>query len=164
VILHMTVYLSRSTYLNVAETGASVPYDSCLLLYSFLPSFTPSFSCVTLDAGTVPWHQLKPARGNHVCVFITAVPITKLFAWGEGDSGTMIRTRPATLFPHPRAANCNGSQWDEQGTVRSTKMSSNVSLLACVCLLLQYLFQSCSRGGRGIVKDMCYGGRVTLAW
>jgi hypothetical protein len=32
--------------------------------------------------------------GGHVrvcdlsmCVFITAVPITKLFAWGEGDSG-----------------------------------------------------------------------------
>jgi hypothetical protein len=23
----------------------------------------------------------------HVCAFITAVPITKLFAWGEGDSG-----------------------------------------------------------------------------
>ena len=23
----------------------------------------------------------------NVCVFITAVPITKLFAWGEGDSG-----------------------------------------------------------------------------
>jgi hypothetical protein len=22
-----------------------------------------------------------------VCVFITAVPITKLFGWGEGDSG-----------------------------------------------------------------------------
>ncbi len=22
-----------------------------------------------------------------MCVFITAVPITKLFAWGEGDSG-----------------------------------------------------------------------------
>ena len=22
-----------------------------------------------------------------VCVFITAVPITKLFAWGEGESG-----------------------------------------------------------------------------
>ena len=22
-----------------------------------------------------------------LCVFITAVPITKLFAWGEGDSG-----------------------------------------------------------------------------
>jgi hypothetical protein len=26
----------------------------------------------------------------------------------------------------------------------------------CVCLLLQYLLQSCSRGGRGIVEDMCY--------
>jgi hypothetical protein len=26
-------------------------------------------------------------------------------------------------------------------------------------LLLQYLLQSCSRGGRGIVKDMCYERR-----
>ena len=25
----------------------------------------------------------------------------------------------------------------------------------CVCLLLQYLLQSCSVGGRGIVEDMC---------
>jgi hypothetical protein len=24
---------------------------------------------------------------RYVCVFITAVPITKLFAWGKGDSG-----------------------------------------------------------------------------
>ena len=24
---------------------------------------------------------------RRVCVFITAVPVTKLFAWGEGDSG-----------------------------------------------------------------------------
>ena len=26
----------------------------------------------------------------------------------------------------------------------------------CVCLLLQYLIQSCARGGRRIVEDMCY--------
>jgi hypothetical protein len=26
----------------------------------------------------------------------------------------------------------------------------------CVCLLLQYLIQSCARGGRWIVEDMCY--------
>jgi hypothetical protein len=26
----------------------------------------------------------------------------------------------------------------------------------CVCLLLQYLIQSCSRGGRRMVEDMCY--------
>jgi hypothetical protein len=30
-------------------------------------------------AASVPRHK--------VCVFITAVPVTKLFAWGEGDSG-----------------------------------------------------------------------------
>jgi hypothetical protein len=28
--------------------------------------------------------------------------------------------------------------------------------LMCVCLLLQYLIQSCARGGRRIVEDMCY--------
>jgi hypothetical protein len=31
-----------------------------------------------------------------------------------------------------------------------------VSVCACLmCILLQYLLQSCSRGGRGIVEDMC---------
>ena len=29
----------------------------------------------------------------------------------------------------------------------------------CVCLLLQYLLQSCSRGERGIVEDMRYERR-----
>jgi hypothetical protein len=28
-----------------------------------------------------------------------------------------------------------------------------------VCLLLQHLLQRCSRGGRGIVEDMCYERR-----
>jgi hypothetical protein len=31
--------------------------------------------------------------------------------------------------------------------------------LACVCLILQYIKQSCLRGGKGIVKDMCYERR-----
>jgi hypothetical protein len=30
------------------------------------------------------------------------------------------------------------------------------SVYMCVCLLLQYLIQSCWRGGRRIVEDMCY--------
>jgi hypothetical protein len=29
--------------------------------------------------------------GLCVCVFITAVPIINLFAWGEGDSGGSVR-------------------------------------------------------------------------
>ena len=32
-------------------------------------------------------NKLPSQSQSHVCVFITAVPITKLFAWGEGDSG-----------------------------------------------------------------------------
>ena len=31
--------------------------------------------------------SLLRMRTSNVCVFITAVPIIKLFAWGEGDSG-----------------------------------------------------------------------------
>jgi hypothetical protein len=33
-----------------------------------------------------------------------------------------------------------------------------------VCLLLQYLLQSCLRGGRGIVQDMCYERRRAEAF
>ena len=33
-------------------------------------------------------------------------------------------------------------------------------LRVSVCLLLQYLLQSCSRGGRGIVEDMCSIGSL----
>jgi hypothetical protein len=32
--------------------------------------------------------QVCPVRGlTPVCVFVTVVPIIKLFAWGEGDNG-----------------------------------------------------------------------------
>jgi hypothetical protein len=34
-----------------------------------------------------------------------------------------------------------------------------VGLGVWVCLLMQYLLQSCSRGGRGMLEDMCYEGR-----
>ena len=34
-----------------------------------------------------------------LCVFITAVPITMLFAWGEGDSESGIR-RASTALDH----------------------------------------------------------------
>ena len=76
-------------------------------------------------------------------MFIIAVPLIKLFAWGEGES--------------------------------------RVATIECVCLLLQYLLQSCSRGGiecvlqsvcvyycstyyklfawGGEVEDMCYERR-----
>jgi len=34
----------------------------------------------------LPFHH-SLSYCSTVCVFITEVPITKLFAWGEGDSG-----------------------------------------------------------------------------
>jgi hypothetical protein len=51
-----------------------------------------------------------PERGalEWMCVFITAVPSTKLFAWGEGDSGYckwfLHPCIPATLRHKPSVA------------------------------------------------------------
>ena len=55
------------------------------------------------------------------CVFITAVPIIKLFAWGEGDSGGHV------LRETTSRGLC--------GLVCPSRTSEKM----CVCLLLQYL-------------------------
>jgi hypothetical protein len=36
------------------------------------------------------------------------------------------------------------------------KESCSRGVVVVLCLLLQYLVQSCPRGGRRIVEDMCY--------
>ena len=51
----------------------------CLLLQYLLQSCWRGLSCVFITAV--------------VCLF-TAVPFTKLFAWGEGDSGGHVRFKP----------------------------------------------------------------------
>jgi hypothetical protein len=57
----------------------------------------PGFTADALDPSIVSLNTNKSSSSGRrrrdvivsVCVFITAVPITKLFAWGEGDSGRM---------------------------------------------------------------------------
>ncbi len=39
---------------------------------------------------------------------------------------------------------------------RERERAGEVRLYGSVCLLLQYLLQSCSRGGGGGMEDMCY--------
>jgi hypothetical protein len=45
---------------------------------------------------------------------------------------------------------------DFVGAKRRREVSVRCYKCVCVCLLLQYLIQSCARGGRRIVEDMCY--------
>ena len=71
------------------------------------------------------------------CVFLTAVPITKLLARGEGEWRTCA-TRDDELRP----------VW-----------TSLPITYCCVCLLLQYLLQSCSRGG---IKHNAAHGRLRI--
>jgi hypothetical protein len=53
-----------------------------------------------------------------------------------------------------------GGEGEEKGSARGSVDSAATILqqwpVVCVCLLLQYLIQSCARGGRRIVEDMCY--------
>ena len=72
-----------------------------------------------------------------LCVFITTVPNTKLFARGVPVSITK-------LFA--RGGGGSGGQRAEGMCYQRL----------CVCvLLLQDLLQSCARGGRRRVEDMC---------
>ncbi len=99
-----------------------------------------------------------------VCVFIIAVPITKLFAWGGGER----RWRTCATRDDEPANGVWGSRkaggaesvsaaldppfWTlvpNKTLSRSLFSSSSSSGSPCVCLLLQFLLQSCSRGGGG---------------
>ncbi len=74
-----------------------------------------------------------------VCVFSTAGPTIKLIAWGEGIVEDM-------CYERRRAEACV-----DQSAHRTLVNVGVVSRLGIepigVCLLLQYLIQSCSRGG-----------------
>jgi hypothetical protein len=64
------------TYVCIYIYGSpSFPHDLITFIYRVV--FNPIFFVL----GTFPFSSL------FVCMFITAVPILKLFAWGEGDSG-----------------------------------------------------------------------------
>ena len=71
--------------------------------------------------------------------------------------------RPLSLFvsePYCTAVRWPHASGQTDGRSRMHEDSQFESVLSeCVCLLLQDLLQSCSRGGRGIVEDMCYERR-----
>ena len=96
-----------------------------------------------------------------MCLFITAVPITKLFTWGRGETMEDMCYEILRVYYDPRPK--------DHPTL--CVCVYYCSTYYCVCLLLQYLapivcvlllqdlLQSCSRGGRRRVEDMCYERR-----
>ena len=100
-------------------------------------------------------------RHDCVCVFITAGPSTKLFAWGGGDIGghvlreTTSRGLCGLVCPSRTGTREEPGTWTQGGALFSLVPLVWCLLLAvpmtklcvCVCLLLQYLLQSCSRWG-----------------
>ena len=99
-----------------------------------------------------------------MCVFITAVHITKLFAWGEGESGGHVLRETTSRGLCGLVCPSRTSERGGDGDCVKEGGGGEVDLFCfflqylvpCCCLLLQYLIQSCARGGRRIVEDMCY--------
>ncbi len=61
--------------------------SSCCIDINFSqPAFVTDPLRVQIMGGSSLMERVRDAS-RRVCVFITAAPVTKLFAWGEGDSG-----------------------------------------------------------------------------
>jgi hypothetical protein len=72
----------------------------------------PAKTTAEILLGHVPFSSAaRTVRRTVACVFITAVPITKLFAWGDGNH----RGRGIVedmCYERPHAEACVGVQWD----------------------------------------------------
>ena len=80
------------------------------LLSSFLPSLSLSLPPSLLPPLSPPSPFPLLLLSLALCVFITAVPITKLFTWGEGDRGGHVLRdddlpSPSPLPPSPLRPN-----------------------------------------------------------
>ena len=64
-----------------------------------------------------------------MCVFITAVPVIKMFAWGEGESG-------GHVLRETTSRGLCGLVYPSRNSVFVT---AELMVCVCVCLLLQYL-------------------------
>ena len=61
--------------------------SSCCIDINFSqPALVTDPLRVQIMGGSSLMERVRDAS-RRVCVFITAAPVTKLFAWGEGDSG-----------------------------------------------------------------------------
>jgi hypothetical protein len=100
--------------------------------------------CKTLPPSSPSWDLIPTIRGSGacvlcVCVFITAGPSTKLFAWEGGGYGRTC----ATKDDEPRPVWTRLPIMPTQG------------VCVCVCLLLQDLVQCCLHGGGGGYGRTC---------
>jgi hypothetical protein len=72
------------------------------------------------------------------CVFITAGPMKKLFAWGEGDSGRHVLRETTSrglcgLVCPSRTSESGGGTREEPGTLTQT-LTQGGGLFVCVCV------------------------------
>ena len=71
--------------------------------------------------------------------------------------GVKIPVRSSTIYTWVRLSESqSGPDWSSPVRYRLGSDPDSVCVNYCVCLLLQYLLQSCSRRGGGGMEDMCY--------
>jgi hypothetical protein len=120
----------NNIFFVVWQTTTRLNSSACLVLDSHPPG---------LDSAAVCDCAGETSRTKHLCcqqrkkVILALISIRQLVTKTRSSEPTW-----AAQSPNPP----------------SNKMLKDQCSL-CVCLLLQYILQSCSRGGRGIGEDMC---------
>ena len=122
----------------------------------------------------VDWLQMVP-RNVQGCVFITAIPLIKLFAWGEGESGGNVpretTSRGRCGLGCPSRTSERGGQGDcvkEGGGNRGSTfraISRNVAFLIetlrfCLEIFYTHRFQKCEDKNASLRGKTRPAGRV----
>jgi hypothetical protein len=101
----------------------------------------------------------RPWEGQQVCQNVA--PGVPRLRHGVGVGVGCVYTKGTLhgvhLFPEPWFPKWTQKPWYTAGYQNQAAVSpvTLASECLCCCLLLQYLIQSCARGGRRIVEDMC---------
>jgi hypothetical protein len=73
--------------------------------------------------------------------------------------GSALRLAAASALTPQRATSLRRLEGRFEGCVHASGPGHEQCVCVYTLLLLQYLLQSCMRGGRGIVEDVCYERR-----
>jgi hypothetical protein len=102
----------------------------------------------------------RPWEGQQVCQNVA--PGVPRLRHGVGVGVGCVYTKGTLhgvhLFPEPWFPKWTQKPWYTAGYQNQAAVSpvTLASECLCCCLLLQYLIQSCARGGRRIVEAVCY--------
>ena len=124
-----------------------------------MPVFVQVQVCVKRYAGHFRFHTLHSDLKYSIPTYLRTTDSTLFRKPTVSDTTANLAEGSASI---PGTSVYRRSKWGTVGLSYHRRQGSSPHSL-CVYLLLQYLLQSCSCGGRGIVEDMCYSSSLSTS-